>query len=69
MAKKKSTFDLKKYKTHNGERQGSVENWTEGLSQLLTGETPEVKEEKKKKAEEKLTKPGVRKIQIDEEKA
>lgn len=58
--KKRSGFDLNKYKTHDGER-GSAETWVEGMSQLLGEET---KEEKKKKLEKSLTK-TVRKIQID----
>jgi len=64
MAKKKNNDFMSKYKTHDGDR-GSTETWTEGLSQLLNGETQEEQDKKKEKIEEKLVKVGKRRLQLD----
>lgn len=58
--KKKSSFDLNKYKTHEGPM-GSPDQWREAVKQaLLLDPTATVEE-----VEIKLTKLGMRKIQVD----
>ena len=59
-ATEKKKFDLNKYKTHQGP-QGSPEQWREAVKQaLLVDPTATVEE-----IEAKLTKFGMRKIQVD----
>jgi len=57
--KKKSSFSLDKYKTHEGER-GSVDQWQEAVRQAFLLEPTATIEE----IEEKLTKLGMRKITL-----
>jgi hypothetical protein len=65
--KKKSTFSLSNYKTHNGTEYGSPEKWREGLEKLLAENAYATEKEKAeiiRKWEEKMTKAGMRKIEI-----
>lgn len=61
MAKKKSSFDLNKYKTHDGER-GDIDKWQEAARMAFLLENPEATKEE---IEEKLTKLGKRRLQVD----
>lgn len=58
---KKSTFDLNKYKTHDGKR-GDADTWQEMARKALMLENPNATPEE---IEEKLTKIGKRKMQVD----
>ena len=63
--KKKSSFSLDKYKTHNGEF-GNPDTWIDTMRQALMLEDPKAtREEIETKLKDKLTKTGARKIQID----
>ena len=59
MAKKNDFLD--KYKTHDGER-GDVDKWREAARKAFLLENPEATPEE---VEEKLTKMGKRKLQVD----
>lgn len=61
MTKKKSSFDLGKYKTHDG-KLGDVEQWLDAARRAFMLENPEATLEE---IEDKLTKIGNRRIQVD----
>jgi hypothetical protein len=67
MAKKKNEF-LDKYKTHDGE-QGDIEKWQEAARKAFITKTKLLIELEnsatKEEIEEKLTKIGRRKLQVD----
>ena len=61
-----SSFSLDNYKTHSTGQRGSPEQWTQAVRQALMLENPDAtSEEIESKVRERLTKVGVRKIQID----
>ena len=59
--KKKSSFSLDNYVTHDGEQRGNEQAWQEAALSLL-----KVKKTKKQ-TKKKLTQVGVRKITLDED--